>query len=101
VCSTAFALDSHGLAKRNAILSRLNALEELAAMTILCSDKSGTLTKNELTIKDPKILPGWELKDIYLYATLACRREALNNKNFSLRLDCYEVEDFVPFDPKI
>jgi H+-transporting ATPase len=73
VCSTAFALDSHGLAKRNAILSRLNALEELAAMTILCSDKSGTLTKNELTIKDPKILTGWELKDIYLYSSLQKR----------------------------
>jgi magnesium-transporting ATPase (P-type) len=43
-------------------------------MTILCSDKSGTLTKNELAIKDPKILPGWELKYIYLYETLACRR---------------------------
>jgi hypothetical protein len=52
------------------------------------------------------------VKDIYLYATLAFRREEaqdaidlcitpLNHKNFSLRLGCYKVEDFVPFDPKI
>jgi magnesium-transporting ATPase (P-type) len=35
-------------------------------MTIMCSDKTGTLTKNELAIKDPKILPGWGLKYISL-----------------------------------
>jgi hypothetical protein len=44
-------------------------------MTILCSDKIGTVKKNELTIKDPKILPAWELKDIYLYDTLGRRRK--------------------------
>jgi H+-transporting ATPase len=114
VCGTTMAVGAHALAKRKAIVSRLNLIEELAGMTILCSDKTGTLTKNELTVKDPKILPGWDLKDIYLYATLACKRAdgqdaidkcicqtAHNQTSFSLNLSIYEEEDFVPFDPKI
>lgn len=114
VCGTTMAVGAHALAKRKAIVSRLNSIEELAGMTILCSDKTGTLTKNELTVKDPKILPEWDLKEIYLYATLACKRgdgqdaidkcicqTAHNQTSFSLNLSIYEEEDFVPFDPKI
>jgi hypothetical protein len=44
--------------KRKAIVSRLNVLEDLAAMSILCSDKNVTLTKIELSINEPKILAG-------------------------------------------
>ncbi len=45
----------------------------------MCNDKTGTLTKNELAIKDPKILPGWELKYIYLNETLACRKHEVQD----------------------
>lgn len=114
VCATTLAVGARALARRKAIVSRLNSIEELASMSILCSDKTGTLTKNELTVKEPRTMPGWNLKDIYLYATLACKRgdgqdaidkcicqTAFNNVNFDLKIDHYEEEDFVPFDPKI
>jgi len=51
VCTTTMAVGAHALAKKRAIVSRLSSIEELAGMNILCSDKTGTLTKNELTIK--------------------------------------------------
>jgi H+-transporting ATPase len=50
VCTTTMAVGAHKLAMRQAIVSRLSSIEELAGMDILCSDKTGTLTKNELTV---------------------------------------------------
>lgn len=41
------------LKKSSSESNRLTAVEELAGMDILCSDKTGTLTKNELTVADP------------------------------------------------
>ncbi len=47
------AIGASQLAKRKAIVRRLTAVEELAGMDILCSDKTGTLTLNQLTIDVP------------------------------------------------
>jgi len=44
------AVGAHRLAQRQAIVSRLSSTEELAGLDILCSDKTGTLTKNILTV---------------------------------------------------
>lgn len=59
VCTTTMAVGAHALARKKAIVSRLSSIEELAGMNILCSDKTGTLTKNELTIKQPKLCQGF------------------------------------------
>jgi len=53
VLSVTMALGAHQLAKKQAVVARLTAVEELAGMDILCSDKTGTLTLNKLTIKEP------------------------------------------------
>ena len=50
VLSVTLAVGAQQLAKYKAIITRITAIEELAAITILCSDKTGTLTTNKLTI---------------------------------------------------
>lgn len=52
VLSMTMAIGANRMAKLKAIVAKLIAIEELAGMDILCSDKTGTLTKNELTVGD-------------------------------------------------
>jgi magnesium-transporting ATPase (P-type) len=57
-CSTTtLALGSRQLAKQGAIVTRLTAIEEMAGMTLLCSDKTGTLTLNTMVIQVPLNIP--------------------------------------------
>ena len=58
VLSVTMAVGARLLAAKQAIVSRLAAIEELAGMDLLCSDKTGTLTQNKLTLGDPFCLPG-------------------------------------------
>ena len=52
LCSTTtLALGSRQLAAQGAIVTRLTAIEEMAGMTLLCSDKTGTLTLNQMVIQ--------------------------------------------------
>lgn len=57
VCTTTMAVGSRALARKNAVVARLSAVEELAGMAILCSDKTGTLTKNQLTLGGARATP--------------------------------------------
>eukprot|EP00850_Spirogloea_muscicola_P012656 SM000082S22898 [mRNA] locus=s82:426678:433492:- [translate_table: standard] len=50
VLSVTMAIGSHKLSQQGAITKRITAIEELAGMDILCSDKTGTLTLNKLTV---------------------------------------------------
>ncbi len=107
VLSVTMAIGARLLAKKGAIVSRLVAIEELAGVDVLCSDKTGTLTKNELTLGNPFSVEGVSLDDIVLYASLASRKEdndtidtavlkGLNNKDLLRR---YKISNFKPFDP--
>jgi H+-transporting ATPase len=53
VCTSTLAVGSRRLAQKKIIVTRLSAIEELAGMDILCSDKTGTLTLNQLSLRDP------------------------------------------------
>ena len=76
VCTSTLAVGSHMLASRRVIVARLSAIEELAAMTILCSDKTGTLTLNQLALKAPVLLdPAVDEAEVTFLASLCSRRD--------------------------
>lgn len=109
VLSVTMAVGAERLARMRAIVSRLVSIEEMAGMDTLCSDKTGTLTKNELTLGDPQPASGVARDDLLLAASLAARRDApdaidaaiLARAPASTTLDSYAVKAFHPFDPVV
>ncbi|KAJ7639564.1 plasma membrane H+-transporting ATPase [Roridomyces roridus] len=78
VLSVTLAVGAQQLAKHKAIVTRITAIEELAGVTILCSDKTGTLTTNKLTIDRETVVsytPRFSTEDIILFAAYASRTE--------------------------
>ncbi|KAI0715892.1 plasma membrane H+-transporting ATPase [Cerioporus squamosus] len=77
VLSVTLAVGAQQLAKYKAIVTRITAIEELAAVTILCSDKTGTLTTNKLTIDRDTIRTygPFSPEDVVLLAAYASRTE--------------------------
>jgi H+-transporting ATPase len=75
VFSITMALGALALSRRQAIVSKLSAIEEMAGVDILCSDKTGTLTKNQLNLDAPILLDSKDPQDVILAAALASRIE--------------------------
>jgi H+-transporting ATPase len=111
VLSVTMALGAIALAKKEAIVSKLVAIEEMAGVDVLCADKTGTITKNELTIGKVQTLGDFTENDVMLFGTLASREEdqdpidnAIIGKTKTIdeiakTLSDYEVGKFKPFDP--
>lgn len=75
VLSVTMALGARLLAKKEAIVTRLASIEELAGVDVLCSDKTGTLTQNKLTLGDPFSVKDVSADQVILCAALASRAE--------------------------
>jgi H+-transporting ATPase len=76
VCTSTLAVGSHMLAEKKVIVARLTAIEELAGMTVLCSDKTGTLTLNQLALKEPILLdPKVTVDELFFLSSLCSRRD--------------------------
>jgi H+-transporting ATPase len=111
VLTVTMAIGAVALAKKEAIVSKLVAIEEMAGVDVLCSDKTGTITKNELTVVTAQTFGKFTLDDILLFGALASREEnrdpiddaviakAKENKNVATSFSNYQVLDFKPFDP--
>jgi len=107
VLSVTMALGARALAVKEAIVTRLSAVEELAGVDVLCSDKTGTLTENKLTVGMPFAVNGFSAEDVLLYAALASRAEdndpidlaVIGGVKDKQAIDAYKVQHFQPFDP--
>ena len=107
VLSVTMAVGARLLAKKQAIVSKLVAIEELAGVDVLCADKTGTLTQNKLTLGDPFCLDATTADELILAGALAS--QAANNDTIDLAvlgglkdkeaLKPYQVTHFTPFDP--
>ncbi|KAF9427275.1 plasma membrane H+-ATPase [Podila epigama] len=110
VLSVTLAIGARQLAEHKAIVTRMSAIEELAGVTILCSDKTGTLTLNELTIDlaNLKTYSDVSAEDVILYSAYASRienQDAIDTcvvkslPDVSLARAGIEELDFIPFNP--
>ncbi len=111
VLSVSMAVGAEALAKKEAIVSKLVAIEEMAGVDVLCADKTGTITKNELSVAEIKPFLGHDGNEILLLATLASREEDKDPIDDTIisrakSLDAvtsavghYKITKFTPFDP--
>jgi H+-transporting ATPase len=111
VLSVTLAIGAIALAKKEAIVSKLVAIEEMAGMDILCSDKTGTITKNELTLGGTKSYGKFTENDVLLFSALASREEdqdpidkailvkAKSAQAIADKIDNFKMGKFRPFDP--
>lgn len=107
VLSVTMALGAMTLSREKAIVTRLQSIEEMAGMDVLCTDKTGTLTQNRLTLGEPVLFGTVTEQDLYLAAALASKEEnsdaidlaviaGLEDRNV---LAGWKQLSFVPFDP--
>ena len=107
VLSVTMAVGARLLAKRQAVVSRLVAIEELAGVDVLCADKTGTLTQDKLTLGDPFCVEGVTAAQVILDAALASRADnddtidlaVLKGVKDQETLKTYHIGHFTPFDP--
>src|SRR5579872_1705767 len=105
VLSVTMAVGASMLARMKAIVSRLVAIEEMAGMDILCSDKTGTLTKSELKLSKPVLFEAKNEQDLILGAALASRTDGGDSIDEAVlqalhaALRSYQIDHFTPFDP--
>ncbi|MGO8996992.1 MAG: plasma-membrane proton-efflux P-type ATPase [Polyangiaceae bacterium] len=107
VLSVTMAVGARLLAKKQAIVSRLVAIEELAGVDVLCADKTGTLTQNKLSLGDPFMVAGTAAAELIQDAALASRADdndaidlaVLGGVKDKAALAACQVLHFNPFDP--
>jgi H+-transporting ATPase len=107
VLSVTMAIGAVALAKLKAIVTRLESIEEMAGMDILCSDKTGTLTQNALTLGEPALFGAKDAQELILAGALASEvadRDAIDMAVIAglqdpKTLNHYTQVNFVPFDP--
>jgi H+-transporting ATPase len=109
VLSVTMAIGALSLARMKAIVTRLESIEEMAGIDILCCDKTGTLTQNRLTLGEPVLFEAGSSQELILAAVLASKEEDRDAIDMAVMgglkdpklPDAYSQVKFVPFDPVI
>ncbi len=110
VLSVTMAVGAMNLARKQAIVSRLAAIEELAGVDVLCSDKTGTLTQNKMSIATPALYNNYTQENLFVYAALASRKEnndpieipifeTVKENKLDEKTTEFTLQKFIPFDP--
>jgi H+-transporting ATPase len=103
----ATALGAHALAKRGVLPTRLSAVDEAATTDVLCADKTGTLTQNELSVAVVRAMPGFNEARVLGLAALASSDGGQDPVDNAIRTAASRspaanlptILKFVPFDP--
>jgi H+-transporting ATPase len=107
VLSVTMAVGARLLSKKQVVVTKLSAIEELAGVDVLCSDKTGTLTQNKLSLGDPFTVNKIPGDEVILWAALASRAEDKDTIDLAViagvkdpkALKDYQILHFEPFDP--
>jgi H+-transporting ATPase len=103
----AAAVGARALAKLGVLPTRLSAVDEAASIDVLCADKTGTLTRNELSVTSVRPLPGSDEAHVLGMAALASSEGGQDSVDAAIRAaashnpasDLPKLATFVPFDP--
>jgi H+-transporting ATPase len=107
VLSVTMAVGALVLSKMKAIVTHLESIEEMAGIDILCSDKTGTLTQNQLTLGDPVAFGTDDPREMILAGALASNvedpdaidRAVIGGLEDQEKISSYDQKEFIPFDP--
>ena len=103
----AAAVGARALAKLGVLPTRLSAVDEAASIDVLCSDKTGTLTRNELSVTSVRPMPGFDEAHVLGLAALASSQGGQDPVDQAIRAAASQkpasllpkLVTFVPFDP--
>jgi len=103
----AAALGARALAKQDVLPTRLSAVDEAASIDVLCADKTGTLTRNELVVTAVHALRGFDESHVLGLASLASSDAGQDPVDTAIRAeagkksaaDLPNLVTFIPFDP--
>jgi H+-transporting ATPase len=98
------------LAKRGALVTKLDSIEDAASIDVLCLDKTGTLTQNKLSVIDTIPFSGFRKEDVVTIAALASQEKGMDMidiavieyaKTMGADFNTYKQISYTPFDPLI
>ncbi|MGO9612518.1 MAG: plasma-membrane proton-efflux P-type ATPase [Dissulfurispiraceae bacterium] len=98
------------LAKKGALVTRLDSIEDAASIDVLCLDKTGTITQNKLSVVNSIPFAGYTNEDVVRIAALASSEESMDiidvavkgyAKSMRVDFNAYKQISHIPFNPSI